>query len=410
MRRTNIIILLLIVALSFWLRSWNALEIKSYIVDETFLIPGMENYFAFGTFFPDGWEQPPFNHYLQRLSTFLFGVGPLAWRIKNILLGGIAPLVIYFLALELLKNRKMALLAALMMAIEPMHILYSRTANAEVSATTFFLLAVICAIRFAKGSMQTLLPAGILLGLAHAQKWYFLLPSLLLLLYAIMAYRHESRMSRPVIVGYSVTMLLLVPFAIYAIPYYQWLGRGYDLREFFLLQFDAYRELQAQDIKDFFDPFIRSSMTSPFEWFIKPMIHVIKSSSSGMTVQYAAYIGNIPVWMLTFPSLALLSYASYKKRNTEHAVVVILFCISYFQFTAVNRPIFLYSALIVLPFVYLAVSYFIVTLAEQTRNPAVVIVVIAIFLTTVGLYCYPLVTGIYVPASFYDYLVAFHGS
>lgn len=410
MRRPHIIVLLLIVVLSFWLRGWNAFETKSYLSDEIILVPGMENYFAFGTFFPDGWEQPPFNYYLLRLSTYLFGVGPLAWRIKNILLGGIAPLVIYLLALELLKSRKMALLAALMMAIEPMHILFSRSANAEVPATTFFLLASICVIRFAKGSLQTLLPAGILLGLTHAQKWYFLLPSLMLLLYVVLAYRRDPGVSRPLIAGYSVTMLLLVPFTLYTLPYYQWLGRGYDLREFVLLQFDAYRELQAQDLKTFIDPFIRSSMSSPIEWFIKPMIHVTKYMSNGMAGQYLAYIGNIPVWMLTFPSFALLSYASYKKKNIEHAIVVILFCFSYFQFAAVRRPVFLYSALTVLPFVYLAVSHFIVTLAEQTRKPTVVVIIIALLLVTAGLYYYPLVTNGVVPALFYDYLITFQNS
>lgn len=399
-----------IVVLSFWLRCWNAFDMHFYIDDEIILIPGMENYFAFGTFFPDGWEQPPFNYYLLRLSTALFGVGPIAWRIKNILLGGIAPLVLYMLAFELLNNRRMALLAALMMAIEPMHIMFSRNSNAEVPSTTFFLLAIICAIRFTKGSLHTLLPAGILLGLTHAQKWYFLLPSIALMLYVILAYCRKTGMPRPLVTTYCVTMLLLVPFALYTLPYYQWLGRGYDLREFLLLQFDAFRELQAQDIKTFISPFIRSSMSSPVEWFIKPMIHVTKDLSTGMAGQYTAYIGNVPVWMLTFPSFALLLYSSYKKRNIELAMVAVLFCASYFQFAVVMRPVFLYSAIIVLPYAYLATSYLLVTLAEQTRRPLVAVGVIALLLTTIGFYYYPLVTDRVVPALFYDYLVHFSSS
>lgn len=410
MKRAHIIILLFIVVLSFWLRSWNAFDMLFYIDDESILIPGMENYFAFGTFYPDGWEQPPFNYYLLRLSTTLFGVGPIAWRIKNILLGGIAPLVIYMLAIELLNNRRMALLAALMMAIEPVHIMFSRNSNAEVPSTTFFLLAIFCAIRFTKGSLHTLLPAGILLGLTHAQKWYFLLPSIILIFYVILAYRRKTGMSRPLVTTYSITMLLLVPFALYTLPYYQWFGRGYDLREFILLQFDAFRELQSQDIETFVNPFIRSSMSSPLEWFIKPMIHVTKNVSTGITSHYTSYIGNVPVWMLTFPSLALLTYSSYKKRNIELAMVAVLFCASYFQFAVVRRPVFLYSAVVVLPYAYLATSYLIITLAEQTRRPSVAIGAIALLLTAIGFYCYPLVTDREVPTLFYDYLVNFRSS
>ncbi|MEO6508768.1 MAG: glycosyltransferase family 39 protein, partial [Patescibacteria group bacterium] len=80
--------------------------------------------------------------YLSGISTFLFGVTAFAVRFPAALMGSLAVLPIFFITKEILRNDKVALLSALLVAITPWHIILSRSSGEGVTGSTIFLFGI----------------------------------------------------------------------------------------------------------------------------------------------------------------------------------------------------------------------------------------------------------------------------
>jgi len=101
----------------------------------------------------------PLYTYLAIPSVAMFGLTEFAVRFPNAILGSFAVLVVYFLVLESLKDKKTALLSAFLLAISPWHIPMSRGAF-EANLTTFLLpLAILAFIKGTKNSKYFILSA-----------------------------------------------------------------------------------------------------------------------------------------------------------------------------------------------------------------------------------------------------------
>lgn len=84
--------------------------------------------------------KPPLYTYLVVPSIAVFGVNDFAVRFPSAFLGVLAVLFTYLMVLELFKNRQVALLAALFLAISPWHLQFSRVAFETNSATFWSVL------------------------------------------------------------------------------------------------------------------------------------------------------------------------------------------------------------------------------------------------------------------------------
>ena len=80
----------------------------------------------------------PLYAYLTMPSVAVFGLNKFAVRFPNAIIGTLAVLVVYFLTKKLFKEKKLAIVAALLLAISPWHLPLSRGAF-EANLTTFFL-------------------------------------------------------------------------------------------------------------------------------------------------------------------------------------------------------------------------------------------------------------------------------
>lgn len=91
-----------------------------------------------------------FPMYLAGLSTFLFGINEFAVRFPTAFMGALIVFPLYFFSKTLFNNKKIGLIAALMIAINPWHINLSRTMAEGIIGSTIFLTALaflICAIK-----------------------------------------------------------------------------------------------------------------------------------------------------------------------------------------------------------------------------------------------------------------------
>lgn len=159
-----ILIFLLAVILRFWQLgqnppslNWDEVSIgyNAYSVLQT----GKDEY---GNFLPltfrslDDYKQPVYP-YLTVVSEYFFGLTPFAVRLPSALLGSLTVILIYFLAKELINNKKVALLSSFFLSILPWHIQFSRAAI-EANVGLFFLTLGVLALLMSFKQKSWLLP------------------------------------------------------------------------------------------------------------------------------------------------------------------------------------------------------------------------------------------------------------
>ncbi len=376
---------------------------RSYREDDRLITAGAWNYVQSGSFMPDDWIQPPFKFLLLRASMALFGDNAYGWRMKNIILGSLTVFVLFLLSRELFRDDRVGLLAALFLAIEPLHIMYSGTIYEEISATFFFLLSLLLLLRYLRGTALSLVPSGICLALAFSQKWYYLFTMPLFLFYAVYARRRDSGGTAVVPAVHAVAVFGLLPLGIYLLTFYPWIRNGSDLAEFVGMQADAYRILQGSDISTFVSSYIRSSPSAPREWFIKPILYGSVLDHDGAWFRLKIFMSNFPVWLLACPAAIHAALVALREKRRDVLFLVVLFAVMYLQFALIERPMFMYSAIVVLPFVYLFVAHGAVSLVSRLPAGAAAWTFRGIVLATAfwGLYLYPLAAELPVPVALY---------
>lgn len=183
---------------------------------------GLEGRDEYGRFMPVtylesfGDYKPPMYSYLDIIPVKIFGMNEFAVRLPSALLGTLTVLLTFFLVRRIFKDHKheetIALLAALLLAISPWHIMLSRAAF-EANVASFFIVG------------------GVWLFLKSAQEksWYILLSALffvasfytfnsarivsplLAIGLAIPFYKSLLQMKKKVVVVAVVALVLLLP-------------------------------------------------------------------------------------------------------------------------------------------------------------------------------------------------------
>ncbi len=120
---------------------YNAFSISQTLRDEHGVFLPVSNFAAFGDYKPVG--------YIYAIVPFikLFGLNEIAVRLPSVLAGTFLVLVTYYLVIELINKKRVALLAALFVAISPWSLQMSRAAFEANLATFFTALGVLLFLR-----------------------------------------------------------------------------------------------------------------------------------------------------------------------------------------------------------------------------------------------------------------------
>lgn len=218
----NILIVILIVALSFFFRIV-ALDVSppGFNADEAAL--GYNAYSILKTG-KDEWGQsfplvfksfsdykPGVYVYLDIPFIALFGLNELAVRLPSIILGTFSVFLIYLLSKRLFKNELVADVTAFLLAISPWHLHYSRGAWETNIATFFVLLGVLTFLYGLKNYKWFYLSSiAFVLSMYSYQSTRLVVPSLLLLL-GIFYWKKlfNKKIIGPIVIG----VLALLPLA-----------------------------------------------------------------------------------------------------------------------------------------------------------------------------------------------------
>jgi dolichyl-phosphate-mannose--protein O-mannosyl transferase len=317
-----------------------------------------------------------------------------------VLFGTASVLLLYLIASLLYQGWRVPLISALLLAMDPLHAYFSRTTYIEIPDICFFLLYLYLMLEYSENNRRTLPIAGVALGLTIATKAYYIVAIPLVAAYAFQrAWQRGDRLPS-LAFDFSVTLLIL-PVSIYLLSYFQWFGRGHSLPEFVQMQQDAVWMLQSYTPGTFEYGWYLKAGGQPWEWFLKPLIFGHQLSLDGETGRFLLQINNPPVRLLVIPSILVISVYAWKKREVRELPVPLLFIACYLVFLLVKRQMFSYSALVALPFAYLAVARAVSLLSQWYGKEKQVCAAFIGGAIVWGFYLLPLISGHEVPLVLY---------
>lgn len=210
---------ILIALISFGLRLFHLGLPKGLVFDEVYYVDGARDYLTHGVEVsgnvPEFIVHPPVGKWCIALGIKLFGNHEFGWRISVAVVGALTIYLVGRIARRLFVTPWFSTLASLLMALDGLNLVHSRTALLDLFLTLFVLLAV---LSWLKGHYWR---TGIWFGLACGTKWsaiYFLVAFALLTVY-----RDRGRIQPFLkLLGLRFTQFFIVPVITYVATWIGW--------------------------------------------------------------------------------------------------------------------------------------------------------------------------------------------
>lgn len=376
---------------AFLLRLVNFHLVRLAVDDSSLNVPNAAAFVKLGLLAPDNWWTPPLKHLTLFGSILLFGDDPVGWRLRSVLLGGLTVLLAFLLVREALLSQFTAWTTVVLLTLDPLSLLYARSTTEEVLAGALLVASLLVTLRALRPIVASgrsagglLLAAGALFGLALSARWFAVIPLVVTALFWLTRERISSSRTMA-----AATYFILVPVTVYAAVYLPWLLHGHSLVDLVGLHADGVR---AQGFIDFAN---MDALKGPLRWLFGFILAGGSLWRSGGLASYSITMSNPPVWMLLTPALAWLAWGWRQARKPELALIAFTFVATYVFFVMSPRPIYLYSAVAVLPFALIVIADALAALPRGWRVVAVVL------LALWSVYLYPLTSAIPVPPALY---------
>ncbi|HOZ03345.1 MAG TPA: phospholipid carrier-dependent glycosyltransferase [Candidatus Woesebacteria bacterium] len=300
------------------------------------------------------WLHPPLAKLAQATSIKIFGDTPFGWRLPSALAGALLAVFVSFFALELTRNRFIALLAGLLTTIEPLLMAQSRIASPDIFLAVFILLTVwLYWLWMVQRRPALLILTGVAFGVALATKWsaLFILPGL-----AAFTWFYQTDNNTRIKLSHKLRQLFLSTFAIlsmglgvYIFSFTQAIIQGktaFDLIEL------HYQALNYQAQAEFEHPYA----SQPLQWLIGqvPVVYYYQQNGDQITkivAQPSAVLIILGVAGVAY-SLVNINKPKLKRarknkyllptRNAQLllACVIIFYWLPWFF---ISRPLFIYQ-------------------------------------------------------------------
>ena len=344
---------------------------------------------------------PPLAKEIMAASMALLGDWPLAWRLPGALLASAVPPAVYLTALWLLGSRYAALLAAVLVMLDPMFFVEARIAMLDIYVLAFSVLAMAAfSAHLRWGGLGSLYASGALFGLAVSSKLPGVPPYLLCL--SMLAARAKGRRSYA---AHLLAAYIALPACIYLAAYYPiTLARG-GLAAFlevqsFMLTYSAYLPSATPH------PYSSAPWTWPF--MVKPLLMLYDevTVSGERLISCICAFGNPLTWVLGLMMAlqAATEPAAIRERGIRLAILWLLVCwlpyypLEVMRYFGSGRQMYIYYFLQCVPPLCILLSRVLERLDEYfgCRVSALAIPVSAAFFAL----CYPVISGLPVPEDY----------
>jgi dolichyl-phosphate-mannose--protein O-mannosyl transferase len=295
----------------------------------------------------------------------LFGDNPLGWRIATAFIGSLMILVVALVAHRLFYSPVLTALASVLMAIDGLALVHSRTALLDNFLAFFILVATYFFL--SKKYWWT----GLFLGLALATKWsaiYFIILFGLIALYRAFTHHSGRDLLRPTLSRIGAFGIL--PLAVYITSWWGWFASDKGWDRFYSSNVVKSFIYYHQQMLDFHTALTEkhSYQANPWSWMIlgRPTsfyYETPKSCGTDSCSQEVLALGTPLLWWLGTIAVAVVIgfwIRSIIKRNFDPALTIIVTGMAagylpwfFFQ----KRTVFSFYAIIFEPFVILALVY-----------------------------------------------------
>jgi dolichyl-phosphate-mannose--protein O-mannosyl transferase len=385
--RLNPWICVAVFIIAFILRFGMIETISPFTGDEGMHSVSAVNYTERGYFGPDNWYSPPLKHILMYTSMRMFGDNIYGWRMRNVIFGAASAVMLFILVQKLFSSFFVSAASAGLLILDPLHIMFSRTTFEDIPAVFFMLTALYFTVSaWRKDRERDWIFSGIFFGLSISMRWYCIVVLIISMLVSVIG---TFRRGNPSGLIKPLTHLSILPVIVYLLVFIPWFLKGYSLPEWALMQSDALREMRSLSASSFHPAL--NELRAPEKWFIS---HIAAGFNLGNGAGRAAYLvimNNLPVWLFILPAILHMLAAGLKERDTSLLIVSLSFVLLYLPMLMAGRPIFLYTALSLLPFGFTAAAWSLNRLLKRKAY---------FLLIPLALWClllYPLVSGIAVP-------------
>jgi 4-amino-4-deoxy-L-arabinose transferase-like glycosyltransferase len=392
--------LVAVLAVAGLLRIWGTFDQPVKFVDEQIHVRSALSLLETGA--PQGgdWAHPPLHGLVLQATIAALGDRPLGWRIANVALGVLSVLLLHLVAARLYPGSGVPLVAAALLAVDPSHALYSRTAYMEVPLACAFLLFLLLLLEYTERQRATLHWAGLALGLTVATKANYALCVAVAVGYALR--RSGAWGDRPVRRAVEVGLALgLLPASVYLLSFAQWFGRGHTLPELVRMRLDAAWTLASLRPSSFMFPDVLEASGGPRAWFLLPASFGLQLGGDGESGRFLLDVASSPLRLLVLPALLVVCATAWRRRDARELRVPALFAGAYLLPLALERPVVGHSAVAVLPFAWLLVARAVALLADRSPAPGRFRAAFLAGALAWGAYAFPLYSATAVPLAPY---------
>lgn len=387
-------------------------------LDEVHYVPDARDVLRFGTEsdlrVPDGDGQsgryvvhPPVGKWFIAAGIWLFGDRPFGWRFFGAVIGSLASVVMYLIARRLWAVRWAAIFAGGLLAIEGLWFVQSRVAMLDIYAASFFLLGTWLLIedRDRAGPEHTgirwwRIGAGAAFGAALASKWS-VIPLLAMLAGMALAWelvRVWTRTPRRLIrsmASFAGTMMLL-PLLVYIATYTPWFldEQRYSPNQCseradpfteqvcyhasilnFHRNLDKFNEKEPEEGEadaspklEAGHPYFGEAWSWP--WIGRPVAHHFETDGEGETERASEVLGlpNPAIWWPAFfIALPVLMAFTWQRGDPVASMllgIIMAGWLPYLFSDLIERPVFLFYATPIVPFLVLGLVHVFVRFAR----------------------------------------------
>lgn len=350
--------LALILLVAALVRFLNLANPKSLVFDEVYYVDGANDLLEHGVEVDgDGPEfvvHPALGKWLISIGIALFDDSSFGWRFMTALIGVVSVYLLYLIARRLFDSEIPALLAGGLLAIDGLAVVMSRTALLDNFLTFFVLLAFYALIT------ERYLVMGLALGAAAATKWsgLYFLAAFIALAVIFSIKRKEEKL---------IKVVASIPIALgtYLLTWSGWFlsTRGWDRESDsnpIIALWNYHREIygfhSTLNAKHPYrsDPISWLVMGRPTSFFYESP----KGCGASSCSQEILALGNPLLWWLgTIALFALIGYF-ITRRDRISGVILASFAAGYLPWFAFpDRTMFTFYAIVLLPFMILAIAF-----------------------------------------------------
>jgi len=399
---------ILIALASFVLRIINLGLPKGFVFDEVYYVDGARDLLKYGVEVdgtkPEFIVHPPVGKWLIASGIKLFGDSEFGWRFASTIFGTLLILLLARLVHVLFYSPLLTALGAALMALDGLLLVHSRTALLDLFLTLFTLLGVLLWHR------NRHIWAGIAFGLAIGCKWsavYFVAIIGLIAVYQILVTRDIRKSLKPITAKFLQYGLL--PVFVYTLTWTGWFisDRGWS-RQWSSNPFVSWLHYHSEMLN------FHTGLTekhpyeaNPWSWLVmgRPTSFFYgspKGCAAKDCAQEVLALGTPILWWVGTISIAVVVGYWIKaliNHRTDLAanIVVLGVAAGYLPwFTMQQRTVFSFYAIIIEPFLILAIVYCAKLLLNSGLKPAISQSIVGGIFTLIVLcfiFFFPLFTG-----------------